>query len=108
MNLLEKIEEVKLNYKDLPKIKSSDGEFVIIAEKDKGGCYEEYKECIGVKEDGDLVWSYLSGCSCGRTNDNQKVTDITSKIFNIEKDDTIEEFYNNNKCEPYAGSYESY
>jgi len=104
----ERIEEVKCDYKKLDKITSDEGEFVIIAEKDEGGSYEEYKECLGVKENGDLIWSYLSGCSCEGCNSENKVEDVTAKIFSIESDDTVEEFYNKYKCEPYIGSYTSY
>jgi len=108
MNLKERIEEVKKNYNSLDKMTSDNGEFVIIAEKNEGGSYEEYKECLGVKENGDLIWSYLSGCSCNGGNEEKKVTDVTAKIFNIEEDKTVEDFFENNKCEPYQGTYQSY
>lgn len=106
--LEDRIMEVIKDYAGFPKIRSDKGEFVIIAESDKGDSYEENKECLGVDAEGNLIWSYLSGCSCNGYNDNEKVSDITAKIFKIEKNDTAESFYENNACEPYQGSYESY
>lgn len=108
MNLKEKIEEVKKNYLTLPKSKDDNGEFVIIAEKDEGGSYEEYKECLGVDSSGQLIWSYLSGCSCNGSNDREAVSDVTAKSFKVDADKNTEEFYEANKCEPYITDYCSY
>lgn len=104
----DKVKEVIANWESFSKAKNDDGEFVIIAEKDNGGSYEEYKECLGVLKDGSLIWSYLSGCSCYGGNDNEKITDITAKIFKIDGDKNAQEFYDSNKCEPSETSYCSY
>lgn len=106
--LKKKIKEIIENYKDLPKSINDDSEFVIIAEKDEGGSYEEYKECLGVTEDGKLIWCYLSGCSCNGMNSNDVISDVTAKVFSIEKDENAESFFERNKVEPYATSYSSY
>lgn len=104
----EKIEEIIENWDKLPKSKNDDGEFVIIAEKDEGGQYEEYKECLGVLKDGTLIWSYLSGCSCDGGNLNEKVTDITAKIFKIQDEKSVEQFYSDHKIDYYEANYKSY
>lgn len=107
----ETIKNVIKNYKKLPKAKDDDGEFVIIAEKDEGGSYEEYKECLGIKEDGTLIWSFLSGCSCGGNNCREEGGEVTVKTFEVGLEnnyETVEDFFNQNKCDAYEASYESY
>lgn len=102
------IKKVKKDYDTFPKTTYDEGEFIIIAEVDHGGSYDEYKECLGVNRLGELLWSYLSGCSCSGDNEHKKVTDISAKTFNIEASDTVEEFYSKHKIEPYQTSYTSY
>lgn len=104
----DKIKEVIEKYEGLPKSTNDEGEFVIIAENNQGGGYEEYKECLGVNKEGQLIWSYLSGCSCSGSNDNKTIEDVTAKMFRINSDENTEEFYQKNKIEPYVTSYCSY
>ena len=108
MTLNERIEEVKNNYNQLPKSDNDDGEFVIIAENNQGGGYEEYKDCLGVNEKGILTWSFLSGCSCRGTSDIAYATDVTAKTFKIKDAESVEGFYEEFKCEPTGSSYKSY
>ena len=103
-----KIKEVTENWDKLPKAIDDKGEFVLIAEKDKSEPYEEFRECLGVRKNGALIWTYLSGCSCRGSNQEKTVTDMTAKTFRIEVNETIKSFYEKNKCEPHRADYKSY
>jgi hypothetical protein len=106
--LTKRIDEVKAGFLTLPKSRCDDGEFVIIAEKNEGGSYEEYKECLGVDSSGKLIWSYLSGCSCDGNNVNEVVTDVTAKMFRVAADENAESFYMKFKCDPSETNYSTY
>lgn len=108
MEIQELQNEISQNWDKFTKSKNDNGEFVIIAEKDDSGSYEQYKECLGVLKNGDLIWSYLSGCSCSGGNDNETVSDVSVKIFKIDNGKTVAEFYQQNRIEPYEANYESY
>lgn len=104
----EKIEEVTKNWDNLLKGKDDSIEFVIIAERNDGCNYDIDKECLGVTKNGELVWVYLSGCSCSGGGSTEKIDDVTSKTFKIFGDKSAEEFYKEFKCEPLESNYESY
>ena len=100
--------EVIKDWDKLPKAHSDSGDFVIIAEKDEGGGYDEYKECLGVDSSMLLIWSFLSGCSCSGTNEQETLHSDTAKIFRIESNKSAEEFYDSYKVEPYEANYRNY
>lgn len=104
--LQEAIQFAKDNWATLPKSTEDNGEFVIIAENDSGSGYEEYKECLGVRENGTLIWVYLSGCSCRGSCETS--SEITSKTFRIDTVPTAGEFYKEYKCDATRENYASY
>jgi len=107
-SLKRRIREVVKQYEDLPKSKNDNGLFVIIAEMNQSEGYEENKECLGVTKEGELIWCYLSGCSCTGDNENKKITDITAKVFVIRENETATSFYEKNKIDPIEEIYCSY
>jgi hypothetical protein len=108
MTLKQRIKEVKKNWDSLPKAESDNFKFVIIAQVDNAGSYETNQECLGVRENGDLIWAYLSGCSCQGVCEELKIEDFTAKVFSIEGDKTVEDFFKNHACEPEEKSYKEY
>lgn len=105
--LFERIDEVLRDWDKLPKSKNDLCEFVILAEKDMSADYGTNQECIGLSRNGNLLWCYLSGCSCAGVN-QIKTIDSSFKCFEVEPTLTVIEFYNTYKVEPTERFYESY
>lgn len=107
-NFVEYINYVIENYDDLEKAENDNGSFVIIAEIDESEYYSTHKECLGINREGKLIWCFLSGCSCRGKNENKTIKDLSFKEFQIEMNQTAEDFYNNNFIKPYNACYASY
>lgn len=99
MNIEENLQYIKDNWKNLNPGKINGYDWndtpvaVWFANTDHAAEYEVDEEWIGMKEDGTLVWTYASGCSCW--NGNYETKDIgcdtkSVKVFEFSHEDMKE------------------
>lgn len=78
------VDYIKNNWSALPKSKFNDLQVVIFKEVQNwdGGYGHHTYEGYGVDENGDVVWCYSSGCSCGGSVDTEIKKDL--KVFTVD------------------------
>lgn len=77
------VDYIKNNWSSLPKSKFNDLQVVIFKEvqNSDGGRGHHTYEGYGVDLNGDVVWCYSSGCSCGGSVDTEVKKDL--KVFTV-------------------------
>lgn len=78
------VDYIKNHWSELSKSKFNDLQVVIFKEIQNwdGGWGHHTYEGYGVTEDGDVVWCYSSGCSCGGSVDTEVKKDL--KVFTVD------------------------